>query len=133
MRVARTVPGLPRPGWIGSQVAAVQLRQSVDIDRQQQRMKQQNRCKLPEIAVGDEGHVACDRDPTQAVHRAHAECREHEAGGAEAYSVDDRQVAHPISFLLGGNLREGRHVSPHRRSRLIFSDPGASDLGLARQ
>src|ERR1044071_6568119 len=79
-------------------------------------MKQQHRCKVSEIAVSNEGHVARDRDPTQGVHGAHAECRQDEPSGAKAYAIDDRQVAHPISFRLDGNLRDAWAISTHRRS-----------------
>src|SRR6266436_3528154 len=93
-------PALPaRLGRIASNVSTAQLRQPADIDRQQQRMKQQHWREPSEIAVCDESHIARDRYPTQCVHRTHAECRKHEAGSAKAYSVNDRQVAHPI-FLL---------------------------------
>src|SRR5262245_54247850 len=105
-RGALTPPALL--GRTASGMSTAQLRQPADIDRQQQRMKQQHRRETSEIAVCYESHIARDRHPTQCAHRAHAECRQHEAGGAKAYSVDDRQLAHPI-FLLA-ELKPGRRT-----------------------
>src|SRR5215475_9453376 len=77
-------------------------------------MKQQDRRDTVEIGVCYESHIAGDRHPTQRAHRAHAERGKHEAGGGEAYSVDDRHVAHPIFLLAAPN-------SPRRWRAFILS------------
>src|SRR5262245_19766981 len=84
---------------IAPNVSTAQLRKPADIDRQQQRMKQQHRRETSEIGVCDESHIARDGEPAQRAHRTHAECAKHETGSAKAYCVDDGEVAHAIVLL----------------------------------
>src|SRR5262245_5919044 len=127
-REALTPPALL--GRIASNMSTAQLRQPADIDRQQQRMQQLNRRDASEIGVGDESHIAGDRQPTQCAHRTHAECGKHQAGGGKAYSVDNRQVAHPI-FLLAELSSMNFQILLPRRNCLAILAP--QHLGLARQ
>jgi hypothetical protein len=94
-----------RSGRLGSNTGAAQLREAVDIDRQQQCVKQQYRCEASKIAVRDEGHVAGDCHPTQGLHRAHAERGKHEPRSGKAYFIGERQNAHPITLVAARKLR----------------------------
>jgi hypothetical protein len=98
-----------RTGRLVSNASSAQLRQSVDIDRQQHRVKQQYRCEARKIGVRYESHVAGDRHPTQGLHRMHAECRKHEARSGKTYFIGERQIAHPITLFAA-------RKTPHRQS-----------------
>jgi hypothetical protein len=116
-------------GRPASSSTTAQLHQLVGVDRQQQRMKEQYRCEVSEIAVCYESHIAGDRRPTQCSHGAHAECRKHEAGGRKTDSVGDRQVVHPVFLPVARNSAKcaGPRVDPLGR----IAPPAGNSLALS--